>query len=310
MPDLKQSTATDRYVFMVDSTDHVTGKTGLTLTIAAGKAGGAFASITPTVTERGNGWYTLSLSTTDTNTLGDLALHVTAGGADPTDKLFNVVANLEADTFGRLGAPAGASHAADVAAVKADTAAISAKTANLPADPADASDIAAQFGTVNSTLATLSGYVDTEVAAILAAVDTEVAAIKAKTDNLPASPAAVSDIPAVAAIRTGLGMASADLDAQLDNILASTSGGSGVLTGVVVSGTVSAIVVAGLPALGDYVPGRMFNTATAEHRRISRESYDAGTGNHTFSFTGVDDDQDRPFGVPPTAGDRVAMAPG
>lgn len=40
-----------------------------------------------------------------------------------------------------------------------------------------------------ANLATLTGYVDTEVAAI-----------KAKTDNLPASPAATSDIPAASAI--------------------------------------------------------------------------------------------------------------
>lgn len=40
-----------------------------------------------------------------------------------------------------------------------------------------------------ANLATLTGYVDTEVAAI-----------KAKTDNLPASPAAVSDIPTAAAV--------------------------------------------------------------------------------------------------------------
>lgn len=40
------------------------------------------------------------------------------------------------DNFARLGAPAGASHAADTAAVKVDTAAIKAKTDNLPASPA------------------------------------------------------------------------------------------------------------------------------------------------------------------------------
>jgi hypothetical protein len=72
-------------------------------------------------------------------------------------------------------------------------AAIDAKTTNLPADPADASDIAASFSSLSSTLTTIAGYIDTEVAAILAAVDTEVGAIKAKTDNLPASPAATGD---------------------------------------------------------------------------------------------------------------------
>jgi len=53
---------------------------------------------------------------------------------------------------------------------------------------------------LDTQLAAIVAYVDTEVAAILAAVDTEVAAIKAKTDNLPASPAAVSDIPSASAI--------------------------------------------------------------------------------------------------------------
>jgi hypothetical protein len=40
------------------------------------------------------------------------------------------------DNFARLGAPAGASVSADVAAVKVDSAAIKAKTDNLPASPA------------------------------------------------------------------------------------------------------------------------------------------------------------------------------
>jgi hypothetical protein len=49
-----------------------------------------------------------------------------------------------------------------------EIAAIKAKTDNLPTDPADASDVAAAFSTVNATLSTLAGYLDTEIAAILA----------------------------------------------------------------------------------------------------------------------------------------------
>lgn len=66
-----------------------------------------------------------------------------------------------------------------------EVAAIKAKTDNLPTDPADASDIAASFSTVNGTLATIATYIDTEVAAI-----------KAKTDSLPSDPADASDIAA------------------------------------------------------------------------------------------------------------------
>lgn len=57
---------------------------------------------------------------------------------------------------------------------------ISSKTANLPPDPADASDIAGAFGTVNANVGTVNGTVN---------------AIKVKTDNIPAAPAAVGDIP-------------------------------------------------------------------------------------------------------------------
>jgi hypothetical protein len=73
--------------------------------------------------------------------------------------------------------------------VDTEVAAIKAKTDNLPSDPADASDIAASFTTVNSKLDAIDDYIDTEVAAI-----------KAKTDNLPASPAATSDIPSAATV--------------------------------------------------------------------------------------------------------------
>ena len=93
----KQSTAYNLSVFMTSSTDHVTGKTGLTLTITASKDGGAFSSISPTVTELANGWYTLALTTTHTNTVGDLALHITGTGADPADLALVVRARVTDD---------------------------------------------------------------------------------------------------------------------------------------------------------------------------------------------------------------------
>lgn len=97
----------------------------------------------------------------------------------------------------------------DTIATYLDTeiAAIKAKTDNLPSDPADASDIAASFATVNTKLDTIDDFLDTEIASLITKVDTiddfldtEIAAIKAKTDNLPAAPAAVSDIPTAAVI--------------------------------------------------------------------------------------------------------------
>jgi hypothetical protein len=55
--------------------------------------------------------------------------------------------------------------------VDTEVAAIKAKTDNLPADPADASDIAASFVTVNSKLDAIDDYVDAEVAAIKVVTD-------------------------------------------------------------------------------------------------------------------------------------------
>jgi hypothetical protein len=76
---------------MVDSTDHVSGKTGLTLTITASKNGAAFASITPTVTELTYGLYSLALTSSHTDTLGDLTVHCTGTAADPSDIISQVL---------------------------------------------------------------------------------------------------------------------------------------------------------------------------------------------------------------------------
>lgn len=144
---VKQSTARDVMVFMTDSSDHITGKTSLTLTITASKNGAAFGSISPSVTERGSGWYSLALTSSHTDTLGDLALHVTGSGADPTDTLLQVVAYDFADAvslgLSRIDA-AISSRLATVGYTAPDNtgiAAIKAKTDNLPTDPAAESTV-------------------------------------------------------------------------------------------------------------------------------------------------------------------------
>ncbi len=107
----------------------------------------------------------------------------------------DITSHTTAGTFGGW-VQSGLASASDLATVsgKVDTiddlidtevAAIKAKTDNLPADPADASDIAAAFSTVNTKLDAIDDFIDTEVAAI-----------KAKTDNLPADPADASDVAA------------------------------------------------------------------------------------------------------------------
>lgn len=94
---LKVSTAVNVTVVMIDSTNHITGKTGLTLTIRASKAGGAFAAITPTVTELEGGVYKLAFTTSHTDTLGELRLRVTSSGADESDPIWQIVTLLPGD---------------------------------------------------------------------------------------------------------------------------------------------------------------------------------------------------------------------
>lgn len=93
MYQLKQSSTARPLLFMmVDSSDHVSGKTGLSPTVTISKNGGSFASPSGAVTEIANGWYKVAGNATDTGTLGPLLLHATGAGADPTDAEYDVVA--------------------------------------------------------------------------------------------------------------------------------------------------------------------------------------------------------------------------
>lgn len=141
------------------ASDHLSAATGKTIAITISKNGGAFGNPSAGATnavEISVGSYYVDLSTTDTGTLGPVIVRGAVATVDDVFVHFYVVA------------------------ATAEIAAIKAKTDNLPSDPADASDVAGAFSTVNGTLATIAGYLDTEIAAI-----------KAKTDNLPGSPAAV-----------------------------------------------------------------------------------------------------------------------
>lgn len=91
---IKQSSTAYPLVFlMIDSADHVSAKTGLSPTVTISKAGAAFGSPAGAVTEIANGWYKVAGNATDTATLGSLILHASAGGADPTDIIYEVVAH-------------------------------------------------------------------------------------------------------------------------------------------------------------------------------------------------------------------------
>lgn len=119
------------------------------------------------------------------------------------------------DSFARLGAPAGASVSADIAAIKADTAAIltdtgttldaaiaavqvvvdaiKAKTDNLPSDPADQSLIIAATNAIAALIGTPAGASLSDDVAAVKAVDD---AIQVVTDQLVAAQAEPTGVPA------------------------------------------------------------------------------------------------------------------
>jgi hypothetical protein len=81
----QNSTSHPILFFMADTSDHITGLTGLTPTVTLSKNGGSFAAAEGAVSEVGNGWYALAGDADDRDTLGTLILHATATSADTFD---------------------------------------------------------------------------------------------------------------------------------------------------------------------------------------------------------------------------------
>jgi hypothetical protein len=154
--EIKQSTTTYPLCFlMVDSTDHVTGKTGLTPTVTLSKAGAAFGAAAGAVTEIGSGWYKVAGNATDSNTLGPLLLHATGTAADPSDKEYNVTARLADDlaypaTTGRsLAVDASGRILSDLDTIKTQTVTCAAGV-TVPTSIASPTNITAATGIVLS----------------------------------------------------------------------------------------------------------------------------------------------------------------
>lgn len=95
---LKLSTQVTKTVLMIDSSDHITGKTGLTITKYLTKAGGTPTAATMTTSEldstNAKGIYSLVFTTSHTDTLGEFQLHTSGTSADPSDDWWEVVTYL------------------------------------------------------------------------------------------------------------------------------------------------------------------------------------------------------------------------
>lgn len=152
---LKQSTAAQTRTIgpFVDDTDFKTLENALTINntdILLKKNGGASAAKNSggATADGAGGFYHLTFDATDTATVGELAGSVKVAGALVVPFKFFVLEEVvydalfaasaagygtaqTGDAFARLGAPAGASVSADVAAVKTQTAAIETDTQDL-----------------------------------------------------------------------------------------------------------------------------------------------------------------------------------
>ena len=103
---LKQSAAYIRLFVMVASSDHVSPATQTVMgsvlpTVKLGKAGASGVTAAGTVAEINSttvpGMYQITLTPTDTGTIGDLVFHCTGPNADPTDFVDQVQAQVVSD---------------------------------------------------------------------------------------------------------------------------------------------------------------------------------------------------------------------
>lgn len=192
---LRQSTSSQEVPLgmFVDETDGVTPLTALTIANTEIKLqpNGATSFTNKNsggATHISNGHYYAVLDSTDTATVGPMKIVVDKSGALPVSLYCDVLSANQYDFKYGSTAPgtgtaldaAGVRSAVGLASANLDTqlaaiddyldtevAAIKAKTDNLPSDPADASDIASAFTTVNGKLDAIDDYIDTEVANIV-----------------------------------------------------------------------------------------------------------------------------------------------
>lgn len=99
---------------MIDSSNHLSGKTGLTPTVTICKSAGSFQTPSGAISEIGKGWYKIAPNSNDADTGGRLLVHAEATGADHSDTVFEVVSNLEDSYFQTVRDPVTATYYGDV----------------------------------------------------------------------------------------------------------------------------------------------------------------------------------------------------
>ncbi len=186
--------ATDGSAFTGAVTVYVTGDAG---TQAVGSVGSGAC------THEGNGYHTYAPAQTETNYDLVAFTFIGTGAVPATVQVFTAFPQT-GDSFALIGATgSGLTSLATQASVNTiddflDTEIAAIKTvtdALSPRLPGSGTISTLDAAGVRTAVGLASANLDTQLTAIDDFLDTEVAAIKAKTDLIPASPAAVSDIP-------------------------------------------------------------------------------------------------------------------
>lgn len=99
----QSSTQVPLMFFLTASSDHISGLTGASPAVTISKNGGSFTTPSGAISEIANGWYKGAPNANDSNTLGPIALHATATGADPFDGIVAMVVGFDPQDAVRLG---------------------------------------------------------------------------------------------------------------------------------------------------------------------------------------------------------------
>lgn len=149
-----QSTAYTVVIKAYLAADHVSPATGKTMAVTISKAGSAFSNPSAgasSASEIANGWYSYALSTTDTGTIGDLVVRLTATGVDDAERILPIV---NANTGGLAALPNVASGSAG-----------SIPTTGTGSNQISVSSgqVLVQSGTGSGQLSVTSGVIDSNV---------------------------------------------------------------------------------------------------------------------------------------------------
>lgn len=281
---IKQSTALAVTFFVHDENgDPVTGLTNGSFTKRIKKAGGSWAAMTVTITEGENGWYSIPLSTSHSNTLELLSVTFTNAGAKQVNLQWRVEAKLIDDLNDAITAPTAVQNRTEMDSNSTQLTAIVADTNELQGD--DVPGLIAALNNVSTadvnaqcdiSLTDYDGPTNAEMIArtILAAsyfdpANDDVAVVTAVTNQVSANMTAISG-------DTG---AADNLEASMETLVLGTATGTPTTTTMADSTLTE--------ATNDHYNGRviLWRTGALTGQASAITAYNGTT--KTFTFTEV-----------------------